>query len=190
MEKEDILIEAQLNKEQKLHTSPTISMPKPVLAPERAKLAELTGGGIPVSLSTRVEAIQMMADMCSRFEPKNGAVQVYNSRSFDSLHPLPEHTKNQPKFPMKCNRLQCLFCLGDGRLRYEHRIGKFKRPQALWDHAEKHLDSISRLPEVGCPHPICRATKSIHNSVEHNGVGCSIMEMKVSEMQRSVRTFR
>lgn len=51
--KEDILIEAQLNKEQKLHTSPTISMPKPIPAPERAKLAELTGGGIPVSLSTR-----------------------------------------------------------------------------------------------------------------------------------------
>lgn len=145
MGKEDILIEAQLNKEQKLHTSPTISMPKPIPAPERAKLAELTGGGIPVSLSTRVEAIQMMADMCSRFEPKNGAVQVYNSKSFKSLHPLPEHTKNQPKFPMKCNRLQWLFCLGDGRLRYEHRIGKFKRPQALWDHAEKHLDSIPGL---------------------------------------------
>jgi len=87
----------------------------------------------------------MMADMCSRFEPKNGAVQVCNSKSFDSLHPLPEHTKNQPKFPMKCNRLQCLFCLGDGRLRYEHRIRKFKRPQALWDHAEKHLDSISGM---------------------------------------------
>lgn len=82
---------------------------------------------------------------------------------------------------MKCNRLQCLFCLEDGRLRYEHRIGKFKRPQALWDHAEKHLDIISGLPEVGCPHPICRATKSMHNSVEHKGVGCSIMEMKVSE---------
>lgn len=55
VEKEDILIEAH------------------ILAPERAKLAELTGGGIPVSLSTRVEAIQMMADMCSRFEPKKGA---------------------------------------------------------------------------------------------------------------------
>lgn len=36
--KEDILIEAQLNKEQKLHTSPTISTPKPILAPERANL--------------------------------------------------------------------------------------------------------------------------------------------------------
>lgn len=90
---------------------------------------------------------------------------------------------------MKCNRLQCLFCLGDGRLRYEHRIRKFKRPQALWHHAEKHLDSISGLPEVGCPHPICRATKSIYNSVEHNGVGCSIIEMKVSENAKTSKTL-
>lgn len=91
---------------------------------------------------------------------------------------------------MKCNRLQWLFCLGDRRLRYEHRIRKFKRPQALWDHAEKHLDSISGLPEVGCPHPICRATKSIYNSVEHNGVGCSIIEMKVSENAKISKNLR
>lgn len=78
MEKEDILIEAQVNKEQKLHTSPTT---KPILAPERAKLAELTGGGIPVSLSTRVEAIQMKAYMCSRFEPKKATQSKSTTRN-------------------------------------------------------------------------------------------------------------
>lgn len=57
IEKDDALIEAQLSKEWAVHTNHTTWKTRPILVPERAKLARLVESEGPLPLSRRVEAV-------------------------------------------------------------------------------------------------------------------------------------
>ena len=42
-------------------------------------------------------------------------------------------------FPMVCRTTQCLFCLGDERLLYQHRVFEYAKPNRMMNEVEKHL---------------------------------------------------
>jgi hypothetical protein len=70
------------------------------------------------------------------------------------------------KFPLVCEKTQCIFCIGNERLSYEQRTRKFGRPTHMMDHVENlHLRYASEYP---CPHPVCKAEGLVRNNVMHN----------------------
>lgn len=56
------------------------------------------------------------------------------------------------KFPLVCEKTQCIFCIGNERLSYEQRTRKFRRVSYMWDHVENiHLRGVlaeQRIPLV------------------------------------------
>ena len=47
------------------------------------------------------------------------------------------------KFPLICEKTQCIFCIGNEALSYEQRTRKFKRVSHMWDHVENiHLCGV------------------------------------------------
>ena len=114
----------------------------------------------------RAVAIQSMADLCSRVEPKRKAEKRVTcqpkSRSLD----LKATTTDGP-IAMKCHYLQCLFCIGDERLHFKDRTRIFSQQYPLSRHVEKHINTIKVNGGISCPHPMCKIKGTIVKSVEH-----------------------
>ena len=68
---------------------------------------------------------------------------------------------------MQCDSLQCLFCLGDERIRFEDRLRTFKSQYTLGKHVKKHLEAIDAAISISCPHPICKGKCVTVNNVQH-----------------------
>ena len=61
------------------------------------------------------------------------------------------------KFPMVCWPTQCLFCLGDERLPYLHRVFEYAKPNRMMNEVGKHLERFAPEDQVPYPHPQCKA---------------------------------
>ena len=163
------LIEAQLNGG-KIHRTARTEQKVPILAiPKRAELATLIrieDIRSPSMRARRAAAVQAIADLCCRVELKRNAFLCNNSLAEESSKE-PTPTTDGERIPMKCQRLQCLFCLGDEQLIFKDRIRTFSQQYALGRHVENHLSALKGSGEIACPHPGCKVIGVVVNNVEH-----------------------
>jgi hypothetical protein len=171
VEKDNALIEAQLTGDDSGSATRTARKVQAPSIPERTTLANFIGAGDTRWTPMRAIAVQAMTDLCSRVEPRRNSVRSQTQRTQESSVPSTPSRKVDPKtatqVPMRCQPLQCLFCLGDERLFLSERNRSFGRPQALWKHAQAHLRSIDASRKIPCPHPVCKASGRTTTSVEH-----------------------
>lgn len=72
------------------------------------------------------------------------------------------------KFPLVCEKTQCMFCIGNEALSYRQRTRKFRRVSHMWDHVENiHLRKVPAEQRIICYHPICKAEGLLLNNVMH-----------------------
>ena len=112
--------------------------------PERAEVVQLTcspsdGLSDGKKLRQRIQAIEARAALCHRREtqrrgrPKSTVKQEEEG----AVNESEEDTKDD--FPIVCRPTQCLFCLGDERLPYQHRVFEYAKPNKIINEVEKHL---------------------------------------------------
>ena len=171
--KNTMLIEAQLDKTGAKFPTPEPPVPWIPPMPERAELASLVTSvdmRSPDMLDSRIAAVQAMANLCSRAEAAKGSSIKREAMKQECLSwgGAVDHAEvaEADTFPMRCHELQCLFCIGDGKLSLKDRTRIFCRLQKLWEHAEKHLERLSGR-EILCPHPRCQTLTVTLDSVEH-----------------------
>jgi len=71
------------------------------------------------------------------------------------------------KFPLVCEKTQCIFCIGNERLSYEQRTRKFRRVSHMWDHVENiHLRGVPAEQRIPCDHPVCKAQGLVLDNVK------------------------
>ncbi len=72
------------------------------------------------------------------------------------------------KFPLVCEKTQCIFCIGNEALSYGQRTRKFRRVSHMWDHVENiHLRRVPVEQRIIYHHPICKAEGLPLNGVMH-----------------------
>ena len=70
------------------------------------------------------------------------------------------------KFPVVCEKTQCIFCIGNEALSYGQRTRKFRRVSHMWDHVENiHLRGVPAEQRIICHHPVCKAKGELLNNV-------------------------
>ena len=168
-----MLIEAQLDKRVAKSPTPEPLVPWIPLMLERAELASLVtlvDIRSPGMRDSRIAAIQAMADLCSRVEPsqrssgRRGVMKredLYLGNAVDDVEVAEANL-----FPVRCDELQCLFCIGDEKLNFTDRTRIFCRLQKLWEHAEKHLRRLAGV-DIWCPYPRCNTRAVTLDSIEH-----------------------
>ncbi len=157
------LIEAQPNGGEAHRTARTVQNVPILGIPERAQLMTLIGTRDMRSPSMRAQrgaAVQIMASLCCRVELKTNPVQYDNSFTKDSCEE-PLLTTAGERIAMICQRLQCLFCLGDERLTLRDRTRTFGQQHTLGRHVENHIDALQGSCKISRPHPECKATASL-----------------------------
>lgn len=139
--------------------------------PERAEVVRLTcrpGDGLSAreKLRRRIQAIEARVALCDQREtqrrgrPKSTVKQEELEGAADESEKDTKHD-----FPMACRPTQCLFCLGDERLPYQHRVFEYAKPNKMMNEVAKHLKKYAPKDEVPCPHPQCRAAGLVLRSV-------------------------
>ena len=172
--KDSELIEAQLNAAEKYSDVQAKRKAPSLPIPERTALVKLAGAGDLRSPSVqvqRVAVVQAMADLCSLVELARKSTKHTDIRSRSGarcFRAKPDAAiADERPFSVRCQRLQCLFCIGDERLTLQYRTRTFSREQALWKHAKKHLDAINICDKIHCPHPSCKAKGTVFNNIQH-----------------------
>ena len=123
-------------------------------------------------VSRKVSAINCMIALASRQE-----LQTRKPRSAPSYKdPLKEESLASAldpflppsKFPLVCEKTQCIFCIGNERLSYEQRTRTFRRVSHMMDHVENlHFRKVSLNARIICDHPVCKAQGLVLNNVMH-----------------------
>jgi hypothetical protein len=73
-----------------------------------------------------------------------------------------------PKFPVVCEKTQCIFYLGNEQLTYEQRTFRFSRVSHMMDHVERvHLKHQQVTERVVCHHPVCISRGLVLQNVNH-----------------------
>ena len=140
-----------------------------LLIPERMALTSVIGSGDardPSRRANRADAVQAMANLCSRAELRKKPFQS-NLHLYEESTPELEDPKTDAKFPKKCHRLQCLFCIGDERLHMKERKRIFSQQYSLGRHVDNHIKALKASSGILCPHPLCKATSTAMDSVQH-----------------------
>lgn len=136
---------------------------------ERMLLTNLIGAGDIRELSMqtrRAAAVQAMADLCSRVELKRRSAHPEPHLPMNLSRETPSSKTNEP-FPMKCHRLQCLFCIGDERLDFKDRTRIFSQQYTLGRHVQNHIETLRAEDRINCPHPKCKATGTTLRDTQH-----------------------
>lgn len=167
--KDTVLIEAQLNGSGVMRTTKTRKEVPALSIPERSALARLIGADDMRSasmLSQKVAAVQLMVDLCFRVELRKVSVPT-RSYQLDRSPVELEAAATDNIIPVRCNRLQCLFCIGDERLTFQDRTRIFSQLHTLWRHVKTHLNALTTNDDIPCPHPTCRVEGITVKSVQH-----------------------
>ena len=168
-EKDTFLIEAQL------HEKPQQPMRRRRVEdcnhriPERAYLAALARENEDIRtkpLEYRIAAFDALAQLCHRVEPRptKAQIPVSQSANLTANTSLPAPGCD---FPLKCHKLQCLFCIGDTRLSDKDRKQLFSREQVMWNHVRNHIAALQHQDRIPCPHPHCRRERVILEDIQH-----------------------
>ncbi|KAI9763324.1 MAG: hypothetical protein M1840_000589 [Geoglossum simile] len=101
----------------------------------------------------RVEVIKDLAALCGLREGRRRPVHKDDNKS-DSLQ--------LQSFSLKCEPLQCVFCLDDESLGNRREESLFSRKDALRRHVEvTHLGGFTENGEIYCGHPVCKEAKVV-----------------------------
>lgn len=162
-------IEAQIHGEEEIeYIEPVIELQ----IPERAHLVNLICpnennigniGALDVS-ELRVQCGEAMYQLCLRREirrryrcnrPKLTEQPVIEQQVVMAPEPPePEH------FPVKLDKLQCPFCIGDETKLYADRTFKFSRSHKMREHVDNiHLKDVNPEEKIPCYHPACKFKK-------------------------------
>lgn len=124
-------------------------------------------------VARKVSAINLMIALASRQE-----LQTRQPRSAPASKGPPKDESPVPapalnpsplpsKFPLVCEKTQCIVCIGNERLSYEQRTRKFRRVSHMMDHVENlHLRYISADERRVCHHPLCKAEGLVLHNVK------------------------
>jgi hypothetical protein len=168
-EKDTLLIEAQLHgkTQQSLRRRRVEDCNHRI--PERAYLAVLARGKEDIRTKPpecRIAAFDALARLCHRVEspptkPQDPVSQSANPTANTAL-PAPDCD-----FPLKCHKLQCLFCIGDTHLSDKDRKKLFSRERVMWNHVGNHIAALQHQAKVPCPHPHCRRRRVVLEGIQH-----------------------
>jgi hypothetical protein len=168
-EKDTLLIEAQLHgkTQQPLRRRRVEDCNHRI--PERAYLAALARGKEDIRTKPpeyRIAAFDALARLCHRVESPPTKAQDSVSQSAN-----PTATTSLPApdcdFPLKCHKLQCLFCIGDTRLSDNDRKKVFSRERVMWNHVGNHIAALQHQAKIPCPHPHCRRGCVVLEDIQH-----------------------
>lgn len=125
-------------------------------------------------VARKVSAINLMIALASQQELQTrqprSAPAYKDPVKKESPVPAPALDSFPPpsKFPLLCDKTQCIYCIGNERLPYEQRTRKFRRVSHMMDHVENlHLRGISADERTICHHPICKAKGLVLKNVMH-----------------------
>ncbi|KAA6415050.1 MAG: hypothetical protein FRX48_01801 [Lasallia pustulata] len=127
---------------------------------EKKKVEARPGDGLSdrEELRRRIQAIKARADLCNRRETQRRGQPKSTAKQEESEGAVKESKEDaKEKFPMVCRPTQCLFCLGDERLPYLHRVFEYAKPNRMMNEVGKHLERLAPEDQVPCPHPQCKA---------------------------------
>ncbi|KAI9889352.1 MAG: hypothetical protein M1814_005520 [Vezdaea aestivalis] len=119
----------------------------------------------------RVSIINDLVSLCSLRErrpphkPRRQRV-VNTLASHDQLDLESESSIREiDTYPIICDSLQCLFCLGDKGLSSKDRCQRYKSKFSMQRHVGKHLELYQPDESILCPHPRCHGI--LLNSAMH-----------------------
>ncbi len=116
--------------------------------------------GKPKDLKRRKRLIQSLTALCERREARRRTT-VPSSIEKDRM-PEPH------QFPIKCERTQCIFCLGLEDLPFHQRVFQWSRPAKMMDHVDKeHLRTRATSATIDCPHPVCKEGSVVLHGLQH-----------------------
>ena len=167
VQKNAAVIEAQLSGGNALPTAQAERKEPTLCIEERITLVNLAGSGDvrdPSLHADRAAAVQALANLCSRIEVRR---KPFQSRHRKESSPKRIVSKTDEQFPMKCHRLQCLFCIGDERLHFKERTRIFSQQYSLGRHVDNHIRALGVTSGISCPHPKCKDAGTILDSVQH-----------------------
>lgn len=125
-------------------------------------------------VARKVTAIDLMIALASRQELQTRQLRsAPASRGpFPDTFPVPapvlDLSPPLSKFPLVCEKTQCIVCIGNERLSYEQRMRKFRRVSHMIDHVEDlHLRHISVNERITCHHRLCRAEGLVLRNIMH-----------------------
>jgi hypothetical protein len=140
---------------------------------ERARLqqvlCDLSKDLSPQEIRARkILAVDLMTALSSRQENQTHKPRLTRASLPASKQQSPSPPLQLPKFPVVCEKTQCIFCLGNEQLSYEQRTFTFRRVSHMMDHVERvHLKHQSVTERVTCHHPVCISRGLVLNNVEH-----------------------
>jgi hypothetical protein len=113
-------------------------------------------------VARKVYAINLMIALASRQElmtrQRRSAPAYKDPLKEESPVPAPDPFLPPDRFPLVCEKKQCIICIGNERLPYKQRTRAFKRVSHMWDHVEDvHLKRLQPGERPVCQHPQCSA---------------------------------
>lgn len=136
--------------------------------PERTQLQEIMcdlskDGSTYGIVARRIHAINIMIALSCRQEPPRLKVHP-----IDSHQRYPSEATEVPEpFPLVCKKTQCIICIGNERLPYDHRMKTFTRTSKMMTHVERHLEEVARNNQYCCDHPVCKSEGVILENIIH-----------------------
>lgn len=125
-------------------------------------------------VARKICAIDHMVVLASRQELQTRQPRSDSARKAplkeESSSPIPALDSSSPhdKFPLICEKTQCIFCIGNEQLSYEQRTRKFRRVSHMWDHVVNvHLRKLPVEQPIICPHPVCKAQGFVFNHAKY-----------------------
>ena len=140
---------------------------------ERARLqqvlCDLSKDLSPQEIRARkILAVDLMTALSSRQEHQTHKPRLTRASVPASKQQTPSPPPQLPKFPVVCEKTQCIFCLGNEQLSYKQRTFAFSRVSHMMDHVERvHLKHQSIVERVFCHHPVCMSRGLVLNNVQH-----------------------
>jgi hypothetical protein len=171
------MMKRQLNKQQNEAVVEEVEEVEPVIEhqlAERTQLQQIFSRDLSPQgiVSRKVSAINLFVALASRQELQTrqprSAPAYKGSLKEESPAPALDPSPPPSKFPLVCEKTQCIFCIGNERLSYEQRTRKFRRVSHMMDHVENfHLRGVSADEKIICHHPLCKAEGLVLQNVIH-----------------------
>ncbi len=131
--------------------------------------------------SRRVEAIKNLTALCPLREARHcyAAHQRGSFPNTDNGESFPleggpledEPLEGEPErlgcISLKCEPLQCIFCLSERSLGNRQKISLSSRLDSLQRHVKTHMSGLTEDDKVYCPHPVCREGNLSLNGISH-----------------------
>jgi hypothetical protein len=73
----------------------------------------------------------------------------------------------EARFPLVCEKTQCIVNIGDNRCTYEYRTRTYSTPHKMMNHVDSHLKEVLEFQRISCTHPVCKSEGLVLNHLQH-----------------------